>query len=467
MPLTALVPRVRVKGNPVRLRPLRVLCCSAVLALAAPVLLPGTASAAVPAAPVYLQNAATGLNAADSGGTVAAHNPKGNEDHQQWSAIAVDGGYQLRNADESGTCLGRSGTAAVTAGCGADGTTWSVTAGADGTYTVAVPGTAQYLTGSASGTVQLGAAGDPARWYLTPAAYAASAMPSADTRTLDQVTFLTAHNAFANGSDGNFASFPVNLFPNQNYGIARQLSDGVRGFMLDDYTVSGRAVLCHNSCDGVSGPVPLATDLQRMVDFLKAHPGQFATVFLEDYASSDVLKSSLASVNGLSDVLYRPDQEGVAANGWPTMADLAARGKQLLIFSDRTRASDTAAGWATRDTFGVMYQREWTVENYWSMGGGIGGSDWSCYSRWGTDRPLTTDSAAFHPLFVMNHFRDYPIASTAATDNGKLLNRTQNFCTPAARKKPNYLAVDRYDTGSPTPLTTVGTLNTYVLAPGQ
>ena len=451
-----------------RLRPLRVLCGTAALALTLPVLFPGQAAAAVPGHPVYLQNYTTGLNAADSGGTVAAHNPKGNEDHQQWTPVAVDGGYRLQNADESGTCLGRSGTSAVTAACGADGTTWTITAGADSTYTVSVPGASQYLTASSSDSaaVQLGSAGDLARWYLTPVTYATKAA-SGDTRTLDQVTFLTAHNAFANGADGNFASFPVSLFPNQNYGISRQLGDGVRGFMLDDYTVSGQAVLCHNSCDGVSGPVPLATDLQRIVDFLKANPGQVVTVFLEDYASSDVLRSSLASVSGLSDVLYRPDQEGVAAKGWPTMADLAARGKQLLVFSDRTRASDTANGWSTRDTFGVMYQREWTVENYWSMGAGLGGSDWSCYSRWGTGRPLTVDSAAFHPLFVMNHFRDYPISSTATTDNGKLLNRAQNFCTPAARKKPTYLAVDRYDLGSPTPLATVGTLNTYVLAPGQ
>ncbi|MFF5187523.1 phospholipase [Streptomyces sp. NPDC000345] len=451
------------------MRPLRALCGTAALALTLPVLSAGPASAAVPAHPVYLQNRTTGLNAADSGGTVAAHNPKGDEDHQQWTPVAVDGGHQLRNTDEAGTCLGRSGTSAVTLPCGAEGTVWTITAGTDGTYTVGVPGTSQYLTGSSadSGAVQLGSAGDLARWYLTPVAYAATPIPSADTRTLDQVTFLTAHNAFANGADGNFASFPVSLFPNQNRGISRQLGDGVRGFMLDDYTVSGQAVLCHNSCDGVSNPVPLATDLQRVVDFLKAHSGQFVTLFLEDYASSDVLKSSLASVKGLYDVLYRPDQEGVATEGWPAMADLAARGKQLLIFSDRTRAGDTANGWVTRDTFGVMYQREWTVENYWSMGGGIGTSDWSCYSRWGTGRPLTVDSAAFHPLFVMNHFRDYTIGSTAATDNGKLLNRAQNFCTSAARKKPNFLAVDRYDLGSPTPLETVGTLNTYVLAAGQ
>lgn len=450
------------------MHPLRALCGTAALALTLAVLHPSQAAAAVPTSTVYLQNYVTGLNAADSGGTVAAHNPRGNEDHQQWTPVAVGGGHQFQNADEPGTCLARSGTSAVTASCGADGTAWTITAAAGGTYTVSAPGTSQYLTTSPSNSaaVQLGSSGDLARWYLTPAAYATTAA-SGDTRTLDQVTFLTSHNAFANSDDGNFASFPVSLFPNQSNGISRQLNDGVRGFMLDDYAVSGRAVLCHNSCGGVSNPVPLATDLQRMVDFLKAHPGQFVTVFLEDYVSSDVLKSSLASVSGLYDVLYRPDQEGVATKGWPTMADLAARGKQLLIFSDRTRASDTANGWAARDSFGVMYQREWTVENYWSMGGGIGGSDWSCYSRWGTDRPLTTDSSAFRPLFVMNHFRDYTMASTATTDNGKLLNRAQNFCTPAARKKPTYVAVDRYDLGSPSPLSAVDTLNTYILTPGQ
>jgi hypothetical protein len=67
----------------------------------------------------------------------------------------------------------------------------------------------------------------------------------------------------------------------------------------------------------------------------------------------------------------------------------------------------------------------------------------------------------------MNHFRDYTISGTTGTDNAKLGNRARNFCTPAARKKPNYLAVDRYELGSPSPLTTVADLNTYVLAAGQ
>ena len=132
-----------------------------------------------------------------------------------------------------------------------------------------------------------------------------------DQRTLDQVTFLTAHNAYANGVDGGFAPPFVNLVPNQTRGINQQLADGVRGFMLDLHQTPDGAILCHNSCTLVSRPVALWVDLQRMVDFLKQHPDQFVTVFLEDYVDPGVLRAELARVNGLSDVLYRPDRTGV------------------------------------------------------------------------------------------------------------------------------------------------------------
>jgi hypothetical protein len=285
-------------------------------------------------------------------------------------------------------------------------------------------------------------------------------MPPADKRRLDQVTFLTAHNAYANGVDGGFA--PFNAFPNQRRGINQQLNDGVRGFQLDIHQTRDGAILCHNSCTAVSRPVALWVDLQRMVDFLKAHRGEFVTVFLEDYVSPDVLRKELERIKGLNDVLFRPNKEGVREHGWPTMGELRARGKQLMIFSDRTRASDNGA----RESLGVMYQRDWTVENYWSMGSGTGNSNWACYSRWyGSDVniPLTREEPGFHPLYVMNHFRDVPIFQTVTTDNKKVGNRAENFCAPAARKKANYVAVDFYDSGNPK--ATVDRLNTYVAAP--
>jgi hypothetical protein len=150
-------------------------------------------------------------------------------------------------------------------------------------------------------------------------------MPPADDRTLDQVTFLTTHNAYANGVDGGFAPPFVNFFPNQNRGINQQLADGVRGFMLDIYQTKDGAILCHQSCFLVGRPVALSVDLRRIVDFLNQNPGEFVTVFLEDYVAPDVLRNELAKVPGLANVLYRPDREGVRANGWPRMSDLKQR----------------------------------------------------------------------------------------------------------------------------------------------
>ncbi|MGR3874739.1 RICIN domain-containing protein [Streptomyces graminifolii] len=430
---------------------------------------PAGAADAVPAAGTYyVQSATTGLNAADKGGAVEQHNPKGNEDHQQWNLRTSGSSYVLESTDTAGSCLGRSGGQARTVSCTSTDAAWQITPVGGDEYTLKVPGAESYLTVGAkpSGAnypaqLAVGSSGDLASWYLTPIASPTNPMPSQDQRTLDQVTFLTAHNAYANGVDGGFAPPFVNFFPNQSRGINQQLSDGVRGFMLDIHQTSDGAILCHDSCTLVSRPVALNVDLQRMVDFLKAHPDQFVTVFLEDYVDPGVLRGELARVNGLYDVLYRPDQTGVRQNGWPKMADLITANHRLLILTDHSRASDESAG-LTRDSFGVMYQRDWTVENYWSMGSGAGSSDWSCYSRWyGSDLnvPLTQTYSAFRPLFVMNHFRDATIAGTAQTDNTKVLDRAQRFCQPAARKKPNFLAVDRYDLGNPA--AAVNSLNSY------
>jgi hypothetical protein len=439
-------------------------------ALAAAVVMPPAgASAAVPApGAYYLQSATTGLDAADNAGAVEQHRPKGDEDHQQWRLTATGSSYVLESTDATGSCLGRSGDQARTVNCAGPDATWEISPSGADRYTLKVPGAERYLTvadksAGANYAAQLtvGPSSELAAWYLTPVTPTTNPMPSQDRRTLDQVTFLTAHNAYANGVDGGFAPPFVNLVPNQTRGINQQLADGVRGFMLDLHQTPDGAILCHDSCTLVSRPVALWGDLQRMVDFLKAHPDQFVTVFLEDYVDPGVLRSELARVSGLSDVLYRPDRTGVRQNGWPKLADLIAANQRLLIFTDHSRSADESAG-LTRDSFGVMYQREWTVENYWSMGSGIGSSDWSCYSRWydaNTDIPLTRTESGFRPLFVMNHFRDVTIPGTAQTDNSKLADRARRFCQPAARKKPNFLAVDRYDLGDPA--SAVNSLNTY------
>ncbi|MFJ8905489.1 phospholipase [Streptomyces sp. NPDC102351] len=440
----------------------------AAAAVVAPVPAEG-ADAVPPPGTYYVQSTVTGLNAADTSGTVEQHRPRGNEDHQQWSLRPDGAEHLLENTDSPGICLGRAGDRARTVACATPEARWRITPLGSDRYTLAEPGTDRHLTvvpkpAGATHPAPLSVTtgtGDLAAWYLTPVDARGGDMPPRERRTLDQVTFLTAHNAYANGVDGGFAPPFVDLFPNQTRGIQQQLAEGVRGFMLDIHQTPDGAILCHNSCTLVRRPVALWVDLQRMVDFLRAHPEEFVTVFLEDYVDPGVLRAELNRVQGLSDVLYRPDRTGVRENGWPTMGELAAAGHRLLIFTDHSKDADRSAG-LTRDSFGVMYQRDWTVENHWSMGPGVGTSDWSCYSRWydaNTVIPLTRTEPGFRPLFVMNHFRDAALASTATTDNAKLADRARRFCQPAARKKPTYLAVDRYDLGDSA--SAVAALNTY------
>ncbi|MFE9749236.1 phospholipase [Saccharothrix saharensis] len=402
-----------------------------VATLVAALMPPLTAQAAPADGVYYVQSVTTGLNAGVSGTSVLQRRPKGDEDHQQWTLS----GRTLR---EGTRCLGRSGDQAVVLACDSADAQWDVRSDGD-RYRLGVPGADRYLVASGTDQVRVGTGAD--LWYLTPVSPRRTPVPAEGERRLDQVTFLTAHNAYANGVDGGFAPPFVNLAPNQARGLERQLADGVRGFQLDVHQTPDGAILCHNSCTWVSRPVALWVDVQRIVDFLRRNPNEFVTVFLEDYVTAEVLRAELGRVTGLADVLFRPDQAGVRTTGWPTLNTLRATGKRLMIFTDRGRSGDAVP----RDSFGVMYQPEWTVENHWSMGSGLGPSDWSCHSRWGT--PLTRTEPGFRPLFVMNHFRDVPFTGTATTDNGKLADRARRFCEPAARKTPTYLAVDHYHLG--------------------
>jgi hypothetical protein len=372
-------------------------------------LVPSTAQAA-PAGTFYVTGVRTGLNVAQSGSGLALRRPKGNEDRQQWRLS--DGRFE--NADSPGQCITRQLTMGS---CSQGDTVHEPRQFGD-----------QWEFFSLSGET---------RWYLTPVTARTEPMP-ADPR-LDEMTFLTAHNAYANGVDGGFAPPFVNLAKNQTRGIVQQLNDGVRGFMLDIHQTPDGAILCHNSCTLVSKPVALNVDLQRIVDFL------------EDYVDANTLRAELRKVRGLNDVLYRA--EGVRQNGWPKRSELLAANKRLIVFTDHGKDG--------REDSGVLYQKDWTVENYWSMGPGLGSSDWSCYSRL-DEKPLTA-TGSFPPLFVMNHFRDVPFTSTATTDNGKLADRAQRFCQPAARKKPNFLAVDHYHLGNAAQA--VRQLNAYVYRP--
>ena len=239
--------------------------------------------------------------------------------------------------------------------------------------------------------------------------------------------------------------------------------------MLDIHQTPDGAILCHNSCTGSAARSPLGVDLQRMVDFLKANPDQFVTVFLEDYIASDVLRVvELASVNGLSDVLYRPDR---TACGDERLADDGGSGRRGQAVADLHRPRRERR--VRRPHHPEHLRRDVPAR--------VDRGELLVHGRrprrlrlvllqplGHAAQPLTRTRPAFQPAVrheplprrTRSAARPRPTTPSSAT-------APRSFCTPAARKKPNYLAVDRYELGSPSPLTTVGNLNTYVLTAGQ
>lgn len=406
----------------------------------------------------YLQNLATGdnLSGIAPGGSdpyLRTHRPRGDEDDQQWEfeATGTPGSYRVKNADGDGRCVtrtqGQAGARVVLGDCGAPGTDWAVLRTAGERYAVQVPGSQERLVGGPDqGPVTLTGEprGDAGTWYATPVDPPHGA--KSPDPTFDQMTYLTAHNAFQNTEDD-----PIRFIaPNQPHSVARQLADGVRGLMLDTYNGGGgEALLCHGGCG--PGQRTFASSLATVADFLrKDTSGAVVTLSLENYASREQLKASLDKVPGLAELVFRPDapEWDVRSKGWPKVSALAAANKRLLILASSDSLQD----------LGIMYDRHWTVENYWSMGAGLGAGDWSCYSRWG-DVPLSREEPKFRRLFVMNHFRDVPMSPTYRNDNAKLRNRAERFCMPAARRKPNFLAVDQYKDGNP--FAAVDALNAY------
>ncbi len=265
----------------------------------------------------------------------------------------------------------------------------------------------------------------------------------------DELTFLTAHNAFVNSGDATWAA------PNQSRSLQFQLDNGVTAFMLDIWPSdknkqSGRAVLCHGSCfsppqgilkvevevPGIFFAMSLEDYLRRIGGYLDAHRDAILTVFFEDYVNHDQLRDALNAAPAFRDRIFDPYKWEVMEKGWPRIDALIKDNKRLFVVSDRSDKKD----------LGVAFAQDFTAENFWSLG--KEGKDLVCKTRWNEkDQPLNRTHPKFTYLFVMNHFRDIPDFKFSQDDNkiDAIWNRINRECLPAAEKKPNFLAVDHFD----------------------
>ena len=97
-------------------------------------------------------------------------------------------------------------------------------------------------------------------------------------RAYDEVAYATTHNAYSNATDGFIG-------PNQEFAVPRQLSDGIRGLMLDAYILDGEVVQYHTLAD--LGTYPLLSTLTEIREFLQANPREVVTIIFESYVDGD------------------------------------------------------------------------------------------------------------------------------------------------------------------------------------
>ncbi len=281
-------------------------------------------------------------------------------------------------------------------------------------------------------------------------------------RRLDQVTFAGAHNAMSAADVQGW------MLPQHERGIASQLADGIRAFLIDVHygrpagtavvtdldaeTASRRKIeegvgtegveaalrirnrfaggdlgprglyLCHGFCE--LGAQPLVPWLSTLADFLVQNPDEVVVLVVEDYVMPEDLAREFEKA-GLSGLVYRGSRQAP----WPTLRALVDAGQRVVVTTESGRPG---VDWLL-PAFDVMQETPYKFKTPAEMScspnrGGTGGS-----------------------LFLVNNWIDttpQPKPSNASIVNAydALLARAKR-CQAERGLKPTVLAVDFYRTG--------------------
>lgn len=235
-------------------------------------------------------------------------------------------------------------------------------------------------------------------------------------RRYDEVSFVCTHNGMSSREAGWAA-------PNQTYGLRRQLDDGVAGFMLDihrDDRDNG-IKFCHGWC--YAGSTPLVDGLAVFAEHLAARPDAVLTFVLENYVPAADLAAAFEAA-GLMPYVHAQDADAP----WPTLRQMIAAGRRLVVFTDR--GGDTYP-W-------LMNAWRHTFQNPYAA---TKPSELAC----AVDRGRSSN-----PIFVYNHFLTAPLPAprfAEQVNRDPFLRDTVFACRDKLQRRPNFVTVDFYDIG--------------------
>jgi hypothetical protein len=240
-------------------------------------------------------------------------------------------------------------------------------------------------------------------------------------RRFDAVSYPTTHNAMGNAEE----NWPQ---PNQRFGLTRQLADGVRSMMLDTHFYGGEVVLCHAICNlgesaGFKPREPLLDGLARIREYLEVDGGAVLSIIFESYISEAQTAQAFADA-GLAGYLHEQDPE----EPWPTLEELIASGKRLVVFTD--------------DSSATLPWHHYVWDHAWE-------THYSFYSTEDFRCAINRGSAA-NPLFILNHFltRNFGSFTLAmAANRAPLFPDRALQCQAESGRLPNFVTVDFHDVG--------------------
>ncbi|CAJ1929559.1 unnamed protein product [Sphenostylis stenocarpa] len=248
----------------------------------------------------------------------------------------------------------------------------------------------------------------------------------------NKYSWIMTHNSFSIVDAPPLAGVQRLTFYNQEDTVTNQLTNGVRGLMLDMYDFENDIWLCHSfreQCFNFTAFQPAINTLREVETFLTANPTEIVTIVIEDYVRTPKGLTNLFTNAGLDKYWFPVSDMPKKGEDWPTVTEMIQANRRLLVFtSDASKEAEE----------GIAYQWTYMVENESGDPGVQGGS---CPHR-KESKPLNSRSAS---LFLQNYFPTYPVEADSCKEHSAPLADMVNTCYKAAGNVlPNFIAVNFY-----------------------
>ncbi|KAK6923059.1 hypothetical protein RJ641_011363 [Dillenia turbinata] len=253
-----------------------------------------------------------------------------------------------------------------------------------------------------------------------------------DGLPFDKYTWVVTHNSFSIVDAPPLPGVQRVTFYNQEDSVTNQLTNGVRGLMLDMYDFEDDIWLCHSfhgQCYNFTAFEPAINTLREVETFLRNNPSEIVTIIIEDYVHTPKGLTKLFTDAGLTQYWFPLTKMPKKGQDWPTVTEMVQQNERLLVFT--SMASKEADE-------GIAYQWRYMVEN---EPGDPGIKEGSCPNR-KESQQLNSRSAS---LFLQNYFPTIPVQDQACKEHSTPLAVMVGTCYKAAGNlMPNFLAVNFY-----------------------